>query len=106
LVRRLRRYFYKKYWPDSGVFCPGIAQFFRNKAHAWAFRFLDVSAGNHMPKNTKSGKTPNTKGNAPKHRGGDQARKAQEWGGGNKGGKGTEKKKAQPFAKLDDALRI
>ena len=31
--------------------------------------------------------SPNTKGNAPSHRGGD-ARKAQKWGGGNKAGKG------------------
>jgi hypothetical protein len=34
------------------------------------------------------GKTPNTKGNAPQHQGGDAARKAQEWGGGNKAAKG------------------
>jgi hypothetical protein len=32
--------------------------------------------------------SPNTKGNAPQNQGGDQARKAQEWGGGNKAGKG------------------
>lgn len=32
--------------------------------------------------------SPNTKGDAPQHRGGDAARKAQEWGGGNKAGKG------------------
>ena len=32
--------------------------------------------------------SPNTKGNAPQHQGGDQARKAQEWAGGNKAGKG------------------
>ena len=31
--------------------------------------------------------SPNTKGNAPSHRGGD-ARKAQKWGGGNKAAKG------------------
>src|SRR3954467_2029161 len=31
---------------------------------------------------------PNTKGNAPQHQGGDAARNAQEWGGGNKAGKG------------------
>ncbi len=30
----------------------------------------------------------NTEGNAPSHQGGDAARKAQEWGGGNKAGKG------------------
>jgi hypothetical protein len=29
-----------------------------------------------------------TKGDAPQHQGGDAARKAQEWGGGNKAGKG------------------
>jgi hypothetical protein len=32
--------------------------------------------------------SPQTKGNAPQHRGGDHARKAQKWGGGNKAGKG------------------
>jgi hypothetical protein len=32
--------------------------------------------------------SPNTEGNAPQHQGGDHARKAQEWGGGNKAGKG------------------
>jgi hypothetical protein len=32
--------------------------------------------------------SPHTKGNAPSRRGGDQARKAQQWGGGNKAGKG------------------
>jgi hypothetical protein len=32
--------------------------------------------------------SPHTKGNAPRHRGGDHARKAQRWGGGNKAGKG------------------
>jgi hypothetical protein len=31
--------------------------------------------------------SPNTKGNAPRHLGGD-ARKAQKWGGGNKAAKG------------------
>ena len=59
-----------------------------------------------MAKASKTGRTPNTKGNAPQQRGGDQSRKAQEWGGGNKGGKGTGKKKAAPFARIDDALRI
>ena len=29
-----------------------------------------------------------TKGDAPRHKGGDQARKAQQWGGGSKGSKG------------------
>jgi hypothetical protein len=32
--------------------------------------------------------SPNTAGNAPRHKGGDSARKAQQWGGGNKAGKG------------------
>jgi len=32
--------------------------------------------------------SPHTKGNAPQHRGGDAARKAQKWGGGNKAAKG------------------
>jgi hypothetical protein len=32
--------------------------------------------------------SPNAKGNAPQHQGGDAARKAQEWGGGNKAAKG------------------
>jgi hypothetical protein len=32
--------------------------------------------------------SPHTKGNAPQHRGGDAARKAQAWGGGNKAAKG------------------
>jgi hypothetical protein len=36
----------------------------------------------------KPGETPNTSGNAPSHEGGDAARKAQEWGGGNKAAKG------------------
>jgi hypothetical protein len=32
--------------------------------------------------------SPHTKGDAPQHRGGDAARKAQRWGGGNKASKG------------------
>ena len=36
----------------------------------------------------KAQPTPNTKGDAPKHQGGDSARKVQEWGGGNKASKG------------------
>jgi hypothetical protein len=32
--------------------------------------------------------SPQRKGDAPKHRGGDHIRKAQKWGGGNKAGKG------------------
>jgi hypothetical protein len=32
---------------------------------------------------------PHTKGDAPAHRGGDAARKAQRWGGGNKAAKGS-----------------
>jgi hypothetical protein len=31
---------------------------------------------------------PNTEGNAPQHKGGDHIREAQQWGGGNKAGKG------------------
>ena len=38
----------------------------------------------------------NTKGNAPQHQGGDAARKAREWGGGNKAAKG-------PITKRDKA---
>lgn len=59
-----------------------------------------------MANTSKTEKTPNTKGDAPKHRGGDQSRKAQEWGGGNKASKGGSTKKAKPFARLDDALLI
>ena len=40
---------------------------------------------NALKRSTRSGQT---KGNAPQHRGGDAARKAQRWGGGNKAGKG------------------
>ncbi|XIA62231.1 hypothetical protein ACFIOY_21625 [Bradyrhizobium sp. TZ2] len=32
--------------------------------------------------------SPNTKGDAPQHQGGDASRKAQRWGGGNKASKG------------------
>jgi hypothetical protein len=32
--------------------------------------------------------SPDAKGNAPQNQGGDQARKAQDWGGGNKAAKG------------------
>jgi hypothetical protein len=32
--------------------------------------------------------SPNTKGNAVQHQGGDATRKAQKWSGGNKAGKG------------------
>jgi hypothetical protein len=41
----------------------------------------------HMRNKAVSG-SPNTEGNAPRHQGGDHIRKAQEWGGGNKGSKG------------------
>ncbi len=34
------------------------------------------------------GESGTTKGNSPEHKGGDQARKAQEWGGGSKAAKG------------------
>jgi hypothetical protein len=36
--------------------------------------------------------SPNTKGNAPQHKGGDHLRQAQQWGGGNKAAKGPIKK--------------
>jgi hypothetical protein len=39
-------------------------------------------------RNKSESGSPHTEGNAPQHRGGDAARKAQEWGGGNKAGKG------------------
>jgi hypothetical protein len=39
-------------------------------------------------RNKAASSSPNHKGDAPKHAGGDQARKAQQWGGGNKGSKG------------------
>ena len=39
-------------------------------------------------KNKGESASPHIKGNAPQHRGGDAARKAQKWGGGNKAGKG------------------
>ena len=41
-----------------------------------------------MSAQDKAQPTPNTKGDAPNHQGGDAARKAQEWGGGNKASKG------------------
>ena len=40
-------------------------------------------------RNKGNSASPNTKGNAPQHQGGDQARKGQQWGGGNKAGKGS-----------------
>ena len=44
----------------------------------------------HQRNKTQSG-SPNRKGDAPKHQGGDHIRKAQQWGGGNKAGKGAVK---------------
>jgi hypothetical protein len=38
--------------------------------------------------NKSDSESPHTEGNAPQHRGGDHVRKAQQWGGGNKAGKG------------------
>jgi hypothetical protein len=47
--------------------------------------------------------SPHTKGDAPQHRGGDAARKAQRWGGGNKASKGpvtrTDRKNQSSSAK-------
>ena len=43
---------------------------------------------NERARNEGERASPNTKGNAPQHQGGDAARKAQEWGGGNKAAKG------------------
>jgi hypothetical protein len=43
----------------------------------------------HRPGNKGNSPNPNTKGDAPKHRGGDAVRKANEWGGGNKAAKGS-----------------
>jgi hypothetical protein len=39
-------------------------------------------------RNKSASGSPNTKGDAPQHRGGDAIRKAQRWGGGNKASKG------------------
>jgi hypothetical protein len=46
-----------------------------------------MAANSQSAGNKTGSRNPNTKGNAPAHRGGD-ARKAQKWGGGNKAGKG------------------
>ncbi|HEY0439839.1 MAG TPA: hypothetical protein VGD36_07160 [Xanthobacteraceae bacterium] len=39
-------------------------------------------------RNKAQSASPNTKGDAPQHQGGDHIRKAQKWGGGNKASKG------------------
>jgi hypothetical protein len=48
---------------------------------------MEMTMANSSEHARSKGKTPNTKGDAPQHQGGD-ARKAQKWGGGNKAGKG------------------
>ena len=47
-----------------------------------------MAATDERARNKGESATPNTKGSAPQHKDGDAARKAQEWGGGNKAGKG------------------
>jgi len=47
-----------------------------------------MSENDERARNKRDSASPNTKGDAPQHRGGDSARKAQEWGGGNKASKG------------------
>ena len=46
-------------------------------------------AKNIAHERNKAAKTPHVSGDAPQHRGGDHIRKAQNWGGGNKAGKGS-----------------
>ena len=48
-----------------------------------------MAENNERARNKGESASPNTNGNAPQHQGGDQARKAQQWGGGNKAGKGA-----------------
>lgn len=47
-----------------------------------------MTENDNRPKDKGESASPNTKGNAPQEQGGDQSRKAQEWGGGNKASKG------------------
>jgi hypothetical protein len=47
-----------------------------------------INESDERAKNKGDSASPHTKGNAAQHRGGDAARKAQEWGGGTKAGKG------------------
>jgi hypothetical protein len=47
-----------------------------------------MTENENRPINKGESASPNTKGNAPLKQGGDQSRKAQEWGGGNKASKG------------------
>jgi hypothetical protein len=47
-----------------------------------------MAENNDRARNKGESASPHTKGNAPQHRGGDAVRKAQQWGDGNKAGKG------------------
>jgi hypothetical protein len=47
-----------------------------------------MTEDNDRARNKGQSASPNTKGNAPQHQGGDAARNAQKWGGGNKASKG------------------
>ena len=47
-----------------------------------------MTEGTVRARNKGESASSHTKGNAPQHRGGDAARKAQRWDGGNKAGKG------------------
>jgi len=49
---------------------------------------MAMAATDERGRNKGKSAAPNTKGNAPQHKDGDAARKAQGWGGGNKAGKG------------------
>src|SRR5687768_10580800 len=65
--------------------------FLRNGPQRRAFPWLKERAmadTDERARNKGESASPNTKGNAPQRQGGDQARKAHEWGGGNKAGKG------------------
>jgi hypothetical protein len=54
---------------------------------SWQEEMAMPDIDKHARNKAKSG-SPNTEGNAPLHQGGDQVRKAQKWGGGNKASKG------------------
>ena len=47
-----------------------------------------MAVTNERARNKGESASPNSEGNASQHLGGDAARKAQKWGGGNKAGKG------------------
>lgn len=47
-----------------------------------------MTSDTERTRNKGESASPHTKGDSPQQRGGDAARKAQEWGGGNKAGKG------------------